>query len=84
MIRFHKELPRCRQDFLPYVCFCGSKHFWNLFIGVIFGYINVFCSAKDWMVKGYENGLIVYSRNPKYKDEELIMWPNPKKRKGTV
>jgi hypothetical protein len=83
MIKFHKEFPKCKQDFLPYICFCGSKHFWNLFIGIVFGYINIFFAAKDWMVKGVENGQTVYTKNKKYVDEKLIMWPNPK-RKGTV
>ena len=81
-IYFTKEKPRCKRDLLPYIAFCGSRHFWNLFIGVIFGCITIFYAAKDWMVKGKENNYVVYSRNPKYKDEELIMWPNPKARKN--
>jgi len=80
MIRFYKERPT-KKDWYPYIAFCGSKHFWNLFIGVIFGYINIFCAAKDWMIECKENGRTIYKRNEKYKDEKLIMFPSMKSRK---
>jgi len=84
---YHLRVSFDKSQFLPWFVSVGSKHYREIFINVFCLEFNLHISAKDWLVKEDKllyNKYEIWSRNQKYKHEELesYIFPREKMKAG--